>query len=114
MDELVHDSNFHRDLQRILDDVDLNIDQRLDRLIKLLNGLEPELLASAAELTDQEIQMAFLEFVMPADQRLEKRESRLLMALVGAAELKQRADRAKLTVLQYAHLIKVRRELGDD
>ena len=115
MSDFELDPNFHRDLQRILDDVDLSIDQRLERLVRLLNRLEPALLARAAEWTDEEIAKAFLEFVMPADRlQEENRESRFLAALVGAAEFKRRADRAGLTALQYAHLIRVRPELGDD
>ena len=108
------DASFHHDLQCILDAVDLDIDQRLDRLIGLLNRREPALLARAEEWTDQEIARAFLEFVNPADQLRANREARLLGALVGAAEFKKRAGRAGLTALQYAHLLRVRRELGDD
>ena len=107
------DSNFHRDLRRLLDDADLSIDQRLQRLVGLLNRLEPALLEGAAGWTDEEIAKAFLELVFPDDRHQEPRESRFIAALAGAAELKMRADRAGLTVLQYAHLIKVRRELGD-
>ena len=92
--------NFHRDLQLLLDDVDLSIDQRLERLVGLLNRLEPALLARAAEWTDQEIAEAFLEFVMPADRSQETRGSRFLTALVGAAEFKRRAERAGLAALQ--------------
>ena len=47
------DSSFHRDLQQILDDVDLSIDERLERLIALLNELEPALLESAVKLTER-------------------------------------------------------------
>lgn len=107
------DSSFHRDLRRLLDDADLNIDQRLQRLVGLLNRLEPALLESAAGWTDEEIAKAFLEFAFPDDRPQETRESRFVAALAGAAEFKLRANRAGLTVLQYAHLIRVRRELGD-
>ena len=105
--------NFHRDLQLLLDDVDLSIDQRLERLVGLLNRLEPALLARAAEWTDQEIAEAFLEFVMPADRSQETRGSRFLTALVGAAEFKRRADGPGWRRCNNAHLIRVRRELGD-
>ncbi|MDE2813144.1 MAG: hypothetical protein OXM01_08975 [Gemmatimonadota bacterium] len=113
MSDFESDANFHRDLQLLLDDVDLSIDQRLEGLVGLLNRLEPALLANAVEWTDQEIAEAFLEFVTPANRSQETRASRLLTALVGAAEFKRRADRAGLAALQYAHLIRVRRELGD-
>ena len=99
---------------RVLDDVDLSFDQRLERLVGLLNRLEPALLQAAAGWEDAEIEQAFLEFVNPTEPRLATRAERLIAALVGAAELKRRADRAGLTALQYAHLIRVRRELGDD
>ena len=115
MSDFELDANFHRDLQRILDDVDLSIDQRLERLVRLLNRLEPAFLARAAGWTEDEIAEAFLEFVMPAGRHREaNRASRFLAALIGAAEFKRRADLAGLTALQYAHLIRVRRELGDD
>ena len=100
-------------MRLLLDDVDLSIDQRVERLVGLLNWLEPALLANAAEWTDQEIAEAFLEFVTPADPSQETRASRFLTALVGAAEFKRRADGAGLAVPQYSHLIRVRREQGD-
>ena len=109
------DANFHEDLQRILDYADLSLDQRLELIAGLLNRLEPALLQRAAEWEDEEIARAFLEFVNPAaeDQGTRPRTARLLNALVGAAEFKRRADGAGLTALQYAHLIRVRREQGD-
>ncbi len=108
------DSNFHDSLRRIIDDDNLSIDQRLEHLGGLLNDLEPALLEAAAKLTDEEIAKAFLEFVNPADPHREGREERFIAALVGAAELKRRAGHAGLDVLRYAHLVRVKRELGDD
>ncbi len=99
------DSSFHRDLQQILDDVDLSIDERLERLIALLNELEPALLESAVKLTDEEIAKAFLEFVNPAAPHQEGREERFIVALVGAAELKRRAHQGGLDVMRYAHAL---------
>lgn len=110
MSDFELDYNFHRNLQQILDDVDLSIDERLTQLASLLIRLEPALLEAAAGLTDEEIARAFLEFVHP---RQERREARFLAAQVGAAELKRRADQAGLDVMRYAHLVRVRRELGD-
>ena len=109
------DSNFHDDLQHVLDDADLSLDQKLERVAGLLNHLEPALLEKAAAWEDEEIARAFLEFVAPAGQDVgtRPREARLLNALVGAAEFGRRAHRAGLTAAQYAHLIRVRRELGD-
>ena len=113
MSDFELDANFHESLQRILDDVDLSIDERLEQLALLLDRLEPALLEAAAGLTDEEIAHAFLEFVNPAGTHREGREERFITALVGAAELKKRAGRAGLDVLRYAHLVRVRRELGD-
>ena len=107
------DSCFHRDLQQILDDADLSLDQRPERLAGLLNRQEPALLKEAAGWADEQIEQAFVEFVNPAGPYLETREARLIAVLVGAVEFKRRALRAGLTTLQYAHLIRVRRELGD-
>ena len=109
------DANFHDVLQHILDDADLSLDQRMERVAGLLNRLEPALLEKAAEWEDEEIAQAFLTFVNPdgTDQETRPREARLLNALVGAAEFGRRAHRAGLTAAQYAHLIRVRRELGD-
>ena len=109
------DSNFLEALDRILNDADLSLDHRLERLAGLLNRREPSLLEKAAAWEDEEIERAFIEFVNPAgkEQGTRPREARLLKALVGAAEFKIRANRAGLTALQYAHLIRVRRELGD-
>ena len=116
MGDFRFDTNFHLDLQRILDDPDLNLDRRLELVAGLLNRLEPTLLERATSWADEEIARAFLEFVNPAglDQGTGPREARLLNALVGAAEFKRRADSAGLTALRYAHLIRVRRELGDE
>ena len=67
------DANFHRNLRRPLDDVDPSIDERQERLVGLLNRLEPTLLAEAAEWTDEEIAKAFLEFARPDDWAQETR-----------------------------------------
>ena len=113
MSDFELDYDFHESLQRILDDVDLSVDQRLERLAALLDRLGPALLETAAGLADEEIAHGFLEFVNPAGRRREGRAERFLAALVGAAELKRRADQAGLDVMRYAHLVRVRRELGD-
>ena len=115
MDDFSLNANFHRELQHILDAVDLSLDQRLERLAGLLNRLEPALLEQAAAWADEEIERAFVEFVASAgtDQGTPPRETRLLNALIGAAESQRRAHRAGLTTLQYARLMRVRRELGD-
>ena len=107
------DASFHRDLRHILDDAGLSLDQRLERLAGLLDRLEPALLEGAAAWADDRIEQAFVEFVKLAGRRRETREERFIAALVGAAEFKRRADRAGLTTLQYARLIRLRRELGD-
>ena len=112
MGDLNLGSDFHRNLQLILDDDHLSIDQRLEHLGGLLNDLEPALLEAAAKLTDEEIAHAFLEFVRPAAPHREGCEERFIAALVGAAELKRRADQAGLDVMRYAHLVRVKRELG--
>ena len=83
MGDLNLGSDFHRNLQLILDDDNLSIDQRLDHLGGLLHDLEPALLEAAAKLTDEEIAEAFLEFVNPAAPHREGREQRFIAALVG-------------------------------
>ena len=105
--------DFHESLRRILDGVDLSIDQRLEQLVALLSRLEPDLLEVASEWADEEIAKAFLEFLNPTDTHQEGREERFIAALVGAAELQRRAHQAGLDVMRYAHLVRVRRELGD-
>ena len=93
------DSNFLQALNRILVDVDLSIDQRLEQLVALLNRLEPALHEVAAEWADEEIAKAFLEFVNPTGPFQEGRAERFIAALVGAAEFKRRADGIGLDVL---------------
>ena len=105
--------NFQQAFDQIFEDVDLSIDERLDRLVTLLNQLEPALLEAALGWSDAQIEIAFLEFVDPETHHHGRREARFLIALVGAGELKRRADRAGVTVLEYARLIKVRREMDD-
>ena len=105
--------NFQQAFDRIFEDVDLSIDERLDRLVTLLNQLEPALLEAAAGWSDAQIEIAFLEFVDSETNHQGRREARFLIALAGAGELKRRADRAGVTVLEYARLIKVRREMDD-
>lgn len=77
------DANFIEALDRILDDADLSIDQRLELIAGLLNHLEPALLQRAAGWEDEEIERAFPEFVAPTgeDQGTRERAERLLNAL---------------------------------
>ena len=56
---------------------------------------------------------AFLALVDLSDSPEIPREIWFLAALVGAAEFKQRADRAGCMVLEYARRIKVRRDMDD-
>ena len=109
------DADFHRDLRHNLYDAGRSLDQKLELIAGFLNRPEPALLRRAAAWEDEEIARALLEFVNTAaeDQGTRPRAARLLNALVGAAEFERRADGAGLTALQYAHLIRVRRELGD-
>ena len=107
------DLNFQRDYDRIFDNPDLSIDQQLDQLIALLNQLEPNLIQLAAKMPDDEIERSFLEFVDPTGLVQGTRDSRFIAALVAAAELKQRADQAGMTALEYARLVRVRRETDD-
>lgn len=109
------DANFIEALDRILDNADLSLDRRLELAAGLLNRQEPAPLKEAAGWEDEEVARAFLEFVAPTgeDQGTRERPERLLNALIGATEFKRRAQRAGLTTLQYAHLIRIRRELGD-
>ena len=109
----VNQFNFQEGFDEIFEDVDLSIDERLERLVGLLNRLEPALLETAARCSDAEIEIAFLEFVDPETYNSRRREARFLIALAGAGELKRRADRAGVTVMEYARLIKVRREMDD-
>ena len=109
------DSNFHASLHRILDDVELSIDERLEQVIAMLARWDPTLLRNAARWEDEEIAKAFLGFVAGTGtgQGTRTGEERLLNALAGAAELKRRADATSIDVLRYAHLMRVRRELSD-
>ena len=54
-----------------------------------------------------------MEFVNPTGLVQGTRDSRFLAALVAAAEFKKRADRAGVTTLEYARLVRVRREMDD-
>ena len=105
--------NFQQAFNQIFDDADLSIDEQLDHLISLLNDLTPALLDTTSRWSDVQIEEAFLAFVDPETHNQGRRETRFLIALAGAAELKRRADRAGVTVLEYARLIKVRREMDD-
>ena len=105
--------NFQQAFDHILDNVDLSIDERLDRLVGLLNRLEPALLETAAGWSGAQIEEAFLEFIHSETHNEGRREARFLIALAGAAELKLRADRQGVSVLNYARLIRVRREMDD-
>lgn len=109
----VSDFDFQRDFDRIFQNPDLSIDQRLDQLVGLLNQLEPSLLQLAGQMSDHEIEEAFLEFVDPTGLVQGTRDSRFLAVLVAAAEFKQRADRTGVTAMEYARLIRVRREMDD-
>lgn len=107
------DFDFQRDYDRIFDNMDLSIDQQLDQLIALLNQFEPNLLQLAAQMPDDEMEKAFLEFVNPTGLVQGTRDSRFIAALVAAAEFKQRADQAGVSALEYARLVRVRREMDD-
>lgn len=107
------DFNFQRDYDRIFDNPGLSIDQQLDQLIALLNQFEPNLLQLAAQMPDDDIEKAFLEFVDPTGLVQGTRDARFLVALVAAAEFKQRADQAGVSALESARLVRVRREMND-
>ena len=105
--------NFQEHFDRVFSDPDASIDQVMDGLVQMFDQMDPVYLESAASLADGDIEQAFLEFVDPGGSfsASPSREGRFLTALLGAAEFKRRADRAGVTVLEYARLIKVRREL---
>ena len=83
VDDFSLNANFHRELQHILDAVDLSLDQRLERLAGLLNRLEPALLEQAAAWADEEIERAFVEFVasVGTDQGTPPRRSEIAQRL---------------------------------
>ena len=107
------DFDFQRDYDRTFDNPELSIDQQLDQLIVLLNQLEPNLLQLPAQMPDDEIEKAFLEFFDPTGLVQGTRDSRFIAALVTAAEFKQRADQAGVSALEYPRLVRIRREMDD-
>ena len=109
----VGEFNFQEHFDRVFSDPDASIDQVMDGLVEMFDQMDPAYLESAASLTDGDIEQAFLEFVDPGGSlsTSPSREGCFLTALLGAAEFKRRADRAGVTVLEYARLIRVRREL---
>ena len=93
----------------ILADPDTAIDQKLDAIVAVLRMIEPVLFDHAAGLSDDELEQAFLDFVIRQENGERLRVRRTLLALVGAAEMKLRADRAGVTVLEYARQVQRKR-----
>lgn len=96
-------------INAILADPDTAIDQKLDAIVAVLRTIEPALFDHAAGLSDDELEQAFLDFVTRQEDGERLRVRRTLLALVGAAEMKLRADRAGVTVLEYARRMRGRR-----
>ncbi len=109
MDEM----SFSENLDRLLDDPDLSIDLRLSELVQSLNDLDPSLLERVSAQSDEAIGKALFDFANAAYRPEQEREHLHMGALLAAAALKNRADRAGVTVLEYFRLIKVRREMDD-
>lgn len=107
--------SFQEQFDRIFADGNASLDQLLDGLVQLFERIDPSLLEAAAALTDADIEQAFLEFAEPGRSLSlsVSREARFLTALLGAAEFKRRADRTGVPALDYARLLRVRRQLGD-
>ena len=97
------------EINAILADEDTAIDQKLDAIVAVLRTIEPALFDHAASLSDEELEQAFLGFVTQQESGERLRVRRTLLALVGAAEMKLRADRAGITVLEYARQIRHKR-----
>lgn len=95
------------EINAILADPDTAIDQKLDAIVAVLEATEPTLFDHSASLSGEELEQVFLDFVVRQAGGDRLRTCRTLLALVGAAEIKIRPDRAGVTVLEYA------RQVGD-
>ena len=99
-------------LQAILDHPDASIDRKLERIVETLNNLDDQLLKAVSKFSADEIEQAFDTFLTPRDDDENVRLQNFLIAIACAAEFKRRASRTGLSVLEYARLTRVRRQLG--
>ena len=100
-------------LGAILDDPDASIDQKLDLIVETLNNLDAQLMKAVSKFSADELEEAFTTFLTPRDQEEEIQLQNFLIAVACAAEFKRRANRIGVTVLEYARLTRVRRELDN-
>ena len=105
--------NLFDELGAILDNPDTSIDQKLERIVETLNGLDAQLLKPVSKFSTGEMEDAFHAFLKPEEDNQKIQLQNLLVAIACAAEFKRRADQVGLTVLEYARRIRVRRELGN-
>jgi len=105
--------NLFDELGAILDHPDTAIDQKLERIVETLNGLDAQLLKAVSKFSAWEMEEAFNKFLTPKQRDETIQLQNLLIAIACAAEFKRRADQVGLTVLEYARRIRVRRELDN-
>ena len=91
----------------------LLIDQKLERIVETLNGLDIQLLQAVSKFSTREMEEAFDTFLTPREHDETIQLQNLLIAIACAAEFKRRADQIGLTVMEYARRIRVRRELDN-
>ena len=105
--------NLFDELGAILDHPDTAIDQKLERIVETLNGLDVQLLKAVSKFSTREMEEAFDTFLTPREHDETIQLQNLLIAIACAAEFKRRADQIGLTVMEYARRIRVRRELDN-
>ena len=105
--------NLFDELGAILDHPDTSIDQKLERIVETLNGLDAQLLQAVSKFSASEMEATFDAFLKPGESDQNVQLQNLLIAIACAAEFKRRADQVELTVLEYARRIRVCRELDN-
>ena len=100
-------------LKAILDHPDASMDQKLERIVETLNHLDAQLLEAVSKFSADEIEEAFTAFVALRESDENVQFESFLIAVACAAELKRRANRVGVSVLEYARLTRLRRELDN-
>ena len=112
-DGLEPNSNPFDQLKDILDHPDTSIDQKLERIVETLNNLDVQLLKAVSKFSADEIEEAFTAFLELRESDENVQFESFLIAVACAAEFKRRANRIGVTVLEYARLTRMRRELDN-
>ena len=106
-------TNLQSEWNRVFDDPDLSVYERLDRLVTILDRIDPHLLERTSLWSDDQIDKAITPSDYDESASSSGSEGRMYEIFLGAAECKRRADRAGVSAVEYARIVSGRREMDE-